>query len=59
MDPEQNFGSIADLALSVGFNNTSYYNKLFKKFLGCTPTHYRTHKVLHQEPERGTLSYFL
>ncbi len=59
MDPEQNFGSIADLALSVGFNNTSYYNKLFKKFLGCTPTYYRTHKVLHQEPERGTLSYFL
>lgn len=59
MDPEQNFSSIAELALSVGFNNTSYYNKLFKKFLGCTPTYYRTHKVLHQEPERGTLSYFL
>ena len=59
MDDEQDFGSIADLALSVGFNNTSYYNKLFKKFLGCTPTYYRTHKVLHQEPERGTLSYFL
>lgn len=38
--------SIADLALSVGFNNTSYFNKLFKKFLGCTPTYYRTHKVL-------------
>lgn len=59
MDPEQEFSSIADLALSVGFNNTSYYNKLFKKFLGCTPTYYRTHKVLHQEPERGTLSYYL
>ena len=59
MDPGQNFASIADLALSVGFNNTSYYNKLFKKFLGCTPTYYRKHKVLHQEPERGTLSYFL
>lgn len=38
--------SIADLALSVGFNNTSYFNKLFKKYLGCTPTYYRTHKVL-------------
>ncbi len=59
MDPEQNYNSIADLALSVGFNNTSYFNKLFKKFLGCTPTHYKTHKVLHQETERGTLSYFL
>lgn len=37
--------SIADLALSVGFNNTSYFNKLFKKYLGCTPTYYRTHKL--------------
>lgn len=41
--------SIADLALSVGFNNTSYFNKLFKKYLGCTPTYYRTHKVLSGE----------
>lgn len=37
--------SIADLASSVGFNNTSYFNKLFKKYLGCTPTYYRTHKL--------------
>ena len=41
--------SIADLALSVGFNNTSYFNKIFKKFLGCTPTYYRSHKVLSVE----------
>lgn len=41
--------SIADLASSVGFNNTSYFNKLFKKFLGCTPTYYRTHKVISGE----------
>ena len=41
--------SIADLALSVGFNNTSYFNKLFKKYVGCTPTYYRTHKVLSGE----------
>lgn len=59
MDSEQNFGSIADLATSVGFNNTSYFNKLFKKFLGCTPTYYRTHKVLHLKSEQGTFSYFL
>ena len=38
--------SIADLALSVGFNNASYFNKIFKKYLGCTPTYYRTHKIL-------------
>ena len=41
--------SIADLALSVGFNNTSYFNKIFKKYLGCTPTYYRTHKILSGE----------
>lgn len=59
MDPAHKSDSIADLALSVGFNNISYFNKLFKKFLGCTPTYYRSHKVLHHEQERGTLSYFL
>ena len=37
--------SIADIAVSVGFNNISYFNKLFKKFMGCTPTYYRTHKI--------------
>lgn len=41
--------SIADLASSVGFNNTSYFNKIFKKFLGCTPTYYRSHHVLSRE----------
>lgn len=46
--------SIADLALSVGFNNTSYFNKLFKKFLGCTPTYYRTHKVLSGEAKNSS-----
>lgn len=59
MDPELNFASIADLAISVGFNNTSYFNKLFKKFLGCTPTYYRKNKVLHPKTEQWTLSYFL
>ena len=33
--------SISDLALSVGFNNISYFNKLFKRYLDCTPTEYR------------------
>ncbi|MDD6811013.1 MAG: AraC family transcriptional regulator [Lachnospiraceae bacterium] len=33
--------SISELALSVGFNNISYFNKLFKRYLGCTPTEYR------------------
>ncbi len=33
--------SIASLAASVGFNNTSYYNKIFKKYLFFTPRQYR------------------
>lgn len=32
--------SISVLATSVGFNSSSYYNKLFKKYLKCTPTEY-------------------
>ncbi len=33
--------SISLLSASIGFNNPSYYNKIFKKYLGCTPTVYR------------------
>lgn len=33
--------SISDLAMSVGFNNASYFNKLFKKYLNCTPSQYK------------------
>lgn len=32
---------ISRLAEAVGFNSTSYYNKLFKKYLHCTPLEYR------------------
>ncbi|MDE7030178.1 MAG: AraC family transcriptional regulator [Lachnospiraceae bacterium] len=33
--------SISEIAGAVGFNNTSYFNKIFKKYIGCTPTKYR------------------
>ena len=33
--------SFSDIASSVGFNNVSYFNKLFKLFLKCTPSQYR------------------
>lgn len=33
--------SISSLATSVGFNNASYFNKIFKKYLGRTPLQYR------------------
>jgi len=33
--------SMSDLAESVGFNSTSYFTKLFKKYMSYTPTEYR------------------
>ncbi len=33
--------SISTLALSVGFNNASYFNKVFKQVMGCTPSEYK------------------
>lgn len=39
--------SISEIAGAVGFNNTSYFNKIFKKYIGCTPTEYR--KALKKE----------
>ncbi len=38
---DKSAASIANLASSVGFNNTSYFNKLFKEYFGCTPLQYR------------------
>lgn len=38
-DPEAK--SISTLAMSVGFNNASYFNKLFKKYVDCTPSQYK------------------
>ena len=34
--------SISEIATLCGFNGSSYYNKLFLRFIGCTPTEYRT-----------------
>ena len=34
--------SMINLSKAVGFNNTSYYNKIFRKFMGCTPSHYKS-----------------
>lgn len=33
--------SVSDVAAKVGFNSSSYFNKLFKKYLGCTPTQFK------------------
>lgn len=34
--------SIAKIATFVGFNSSSYYNKMFMRYLGCTPSQYRS-----------------
>lgn len=33
--------SFSSLAFAVGFNNASYFNKVFRQYLGCTPSEYR------------------
>lgn len=53
--------SIADLALSVGFNNISYFNKLFRRYLDCTPTEYRervAQSAYHMEMEPFAIPLF-
>ena len=39
--------SILDIAVNHGFNNMNSYNRLFKKYNGCTPTEFRKkHKTM-------------
>ena len=38
---QRNDESISYLAGIVGFNSASYFNKLFKEYVGCTPTEFR------------------
>lgn len=52
---DRNTTSISELAASVGFNNTSYFNKLFKKYFNCTPTEYRRYS---KTEHRDKLSHF-
>lgn len=38
--------SISTLAISVGFSNISYFNKVFRKYIGMTPTEYRQKRAV-------------
>lgn len=38
LDTEKKIGEIANLS---GFNNSSYYNKVFLQIIGCSPSEYR------------------
>lgn len=37
--------SISDISTSCGFDQQSYFNRIFKKEYGCTPLEYRKHPV--------------
>ncbi|MFB3904002.1 MAG: PocR ligand-binding domain-containing protein [Acidobacteriota bacterium] len=43
--------TVTEIACSVGFNNISHFNRVFRKLVGCSPTEYRsrhsrgTHKL--------------
>ncbi len=42
--------SMSELAFSVGFNNASYFNKVFRQYLGCTPSEYK--KQIKNDPTK-------
>lgn len=47
--------SIAALAFDTGFNNTSYFNKIFRRFFECTPKEFV--KMLKEDPDKAGLIY--
>lgn len=49
-DPDAH--SMSSLAFSVGFNNASYFNKVFKQYLECTPSEYK--RKLKNDPASAT-----
>lgn len=54
-DPEAQ--SMSSLAFSVGFNNASYFNKVFRQFLGCTPSEYKG-KIKNDPTDAGPFREF-
>lgn len=38
---------VADISLSIGYENTSYFHRLFQKTYGCTPRQYRLNSKAH------------
>ncbi len=40
-DNDPSYRNISDLAFNVGFNNVSYFNKVFKQYVKCTPSEYK------------------
>lgn len=46
---EDSDDSVATLASKVGFNSSSYFNKLFRKYMNCTPTQYKARQLAKTE----------
>lgn len=44
---------ISDIALRIGFYNFSYFNKIFKKIAGETPSQYQETHRLYDKPDGG------
>jgi len=32
---------VSEIAIKAGFNSSSYFNKMFRKYIGCTPTQFK------------------
>ena len=45
--------SIVDISASVGFREHNYFGKMFKKFMGATPSEYRKKSTLLKEERKG------
>lgn len=39
--------TISEICFEVGFSGASYFTETFRKFYGCTPTEYRSHKIFN------------
>lgn len=47
---------ILDIAMAVGIQDLSYFNRMFKKIIGVTPTKYRM-QLQQQRTEQRALYY--
>lgn len=47
--------TFSELAFKTGFNNTSYFNKMFRRYIGCTPKEYT--KMIKSDTESAKKIY--
>lgn len=40
--------SVTDIAIEFGFGSSQYFSRVFKKYLGTTPTEYRQHMLIRE-----------